>query len=64
MKKIYSALIGILVILFGILLSIYAEYDDSPGGVIIGGIIASIPIIMYFKLKQRVKIQEGNLYKT
>ena len=56
MKKIYLILIGILFIMLGTLLSIYSGYDDSPGGVLIGGIIVSTSLItMYLKLKRRLE---------
>ncbi len=54
MKKIYIILIGVLFINFGISLSIYAGYDDSPGGQLIGIIIIVASLItMYRKLKNK-----------
>lgn len=56
MKKKYIILIGIFFILVGILLSIYAGYDDSPGGVLMGVSIMLISsITIYLKLKNKIK---------
>jgi len=43
-KIIYS----ILAILFGIFMFVYGEYDDSPGGQLIGFLIAIIGIVGIF----------------
>ncbi len=44
MKKI-RMLYLILIILFGIFLFVYGEYDDSPGGQLLGLILAIIGIV-------------------
>ena len=47
-KYVIKIILFILLILLGILLFVYAEYDDSPGGQLIGlvlGIVGTIGLV-------------------
>jgi 8-oxo-dGTP diphosphatase len=61
MNKKFKAIFFILLILFGIFLFFYGEYDDSPGAqglgvlLIISGIVAVIRIVTFFKNKDDKK---------
>ena len=53
MKKYYfKLLVFIITILFGVFLFIFCEYDDSPGGQLLGLIIFIIGIIGLVKNKK------------
>ena len=50
MKKIYS----ILAILLGIFLFVYGEYDDSPGGQLIGLLVAVFGVIGLIRSRKKI----------
>jgi len=51
--KIIKILGLILVILFGIFLFVYGEYDDSPGGQLLGLILVIVGIVGLIRGKKR-----------
>lgn len=44
-KKILKIILFIILIILGALMFVYAEYDDSPGGQLIGIIVGAVGII-------------------
>jgi len=52
-RIIYSVL-AILAILFGIFMFVYGEYDDSPGGQLLGLVIAIAGIVGLLKRKKNL----------
>ena len=53
-RKILYFILLILLILLGILMFVYAEYDDSPGGQLIGMIVAIAGVIGIIKTKKKI----------
>ena len=54
MKKYYRRILYlVLAILFGAFMFIYGEYDDSPGGQLIGLIVVIIGIVGLIKSKKK-----------
>ena len=54
MKKYYRKILCfVLAILFGIFMFVYGEYDDSPGGQLLGVIVAIIGIVGLIKSKKK-----------
>jgi hypothetical protein len=51
--KIIKILSMLLVIAIGVFLFVYGEYDDSPGGQLIGIILVVIGIIRLIKIKKK-----------
>ena len=52
----------VLAILIGVLMFVYAEVDDSPGGQLIGVIAVIIGIIGLIKNKKKKKINKLNRF--
>jgi len=48
MKWYKSKIVMIILILFGLFMFVYGEYDDSPGGQLLGLLVATIGIIKGF----------------
>ena len=57
-KQIIKIIGFILLILIGILMFVYGEYDDSPGGQLIGVIVGIIGIIGIIKTKRKTSHQD------
>ena len=56
MKKIIKIILFVLAILFGPLLFVYAEIDDSPGGQMIGLVVFIVGVVGVIKsIKKRPK---------
>ncbi len=53
-KSILGIIGFILLISLGAVLFVYAEYDDSPGGQLIGLIVSIIGIIGIIKIKKKL----------
>ena len=53
MNKI-KILFFILAILFGVFMFVYGEYDDSPGGQLIGLVLVIIGIVGLVRVKKRI----------
>jgi len=52
MKKYYLIICSILAISFGIFMFVYGEYDDSPGGELLGLLLFVFGIISLIKNKR------------
>ena len=48
---------SILAILFGIFMFVYGEWDDSPGGQLLGVILAILGVVGIIKSKKKMLIQ-------
>ncbi|MEZ4156516.1 MAG: hypothetical protein R3B52_00865 [Candidatus Paceibacterota bacterium] len=48
-----AALLYALLIVLGVLMFVYGEYDDSPGGQLLGVIVATVGAIRVVKLCRR-----------
>ncbi len=53
MNKVLKILFSILAILFGIFIFVYGEYDDSPGGQLLGVIMAVGGIVGIVKSRKK-----------
>lgn len=53
MNRLIKTLLFILIILLGIIMFIYAEYDDSPGGQLLGVIVIIIAVVGIVKIKKK-----------
>jgi uncharacterized membrane protein len=45
----------ILVVLFGVFLIVFGEYDDSPGGQLMGLILIIVTVIIVIKKKKQIE---------
>ncbi|MFH1427362.1 MAG: hypothetical protein ABIG60_02430 [Patescibacteria group bacterium] len=52
-KRILCLVLAFLTILLGIVMFVYGEYDDSPGGQLIGVIVVIIGIVGLIKSKKK-----------
>ncbi|HOZ55752.1 MAG: hypothetical protein BWY51_00147 [Parcubacteria group bacterium ADurb.Bin316] len=58
MKKIYFKILGfVILILLGIFMFVFGEYDDSPGGQLLGLIMAITGIVGLVKNKKNSRNQ-------
>lgn len=54
MKKVIIIILYYLLILLGGFLFIYGEYDDSPGGQLLGVILAVIGVVQLVRIKKKI----------
>jgi len=57
MKKIYKNILLVLVILLGIFMFIFGEFDDSPGGQLLGLLMVIGGIVFLIKGRQRKSLK-------
>jgi len=52
-KKISLIIMSVLLILFGIFMFVYGEYDDSPGGQLLGVVLAVVGAVIIIKQRKK-----------
>ncbi|MFA6460091.1 MAG: hypothetical protein WCV73_02425 [Patescibacteria group bacterium] len=52
-NRLLYLILGILAILFGAFLFVYGEFDDSPGGQVIGLVLAITGIVVIIKSRKQ-----------
>ena len=51
--KIIKILALIIVVSFGVFMFVYGEYDDSPGGQVLGVLVVVIPTIFLIRARKK-----------
>ena len=54
MKKYFKIMLYLLALMFGTFMFVYGEYDDSPGGQLLGLVLLVIGVVGLIKSKKKV----------